>query len=364
MIVGIRPGGERGKNAMTTTTANAHDPAGARPARPARPAWRRAMAEAVTAPAELLDLLQLPRSLLPAARRAAEAFGLRVPRGYVARMRPGDPADPLLLQVLPLGRELDEVPGFGEDPLAEGAAALRPGMLQKYRGRVLLVVTGACAVHCRYCFRRHFPYAENAPGRGGWGEALEAIAADHGVREVILSGGDPLSVPDERLAELAGRLAAIPHVERLRLHTRDPVVLPERVDDGLAGWLAETRLQTVVVVHANHARELDASVRDAFDRLRGAGATLLNQSVLLAGVNDSVDALVELSEELFRAGALPYYLHLLDPVQGAAHFDVPEERARRLVGEAAARLPGYLVPRLVREVPGAPAKVPVAPILP
>lgn len=346
---------------MTTTTANARNPAGR--AEP-RPAWRRAMADAVSDPAELLELLDLPRELLPAARRSARAFGLRVPRGYLARMRPGDPADPLLLQVLPLGRELDEVPGFGEDPLAEGAAALRPGVLQKYRGRVLLVVTGACAVHCRYCFRRHFPYAESSPGRAGWGEALDAIAADPGIREVILSGGDPLSVPDERLAELAGRLAEIPHVERLRLHTRDPVVLPERVDDGLLGWLGATRLQTVVVVHTNHAREIDATVRGAFDRLRQAGATLLNQSVLLAGVNDSADALAELSQALFRAGALPYYLHLLDPVRGAAHFDVPEERARRLVGEVAARLPGYLVPRLVREVPGAPAKVSLAPTLP
>lgn len=346
---------------MSTTTANDLQPP---PIPERRAAWRRAMAEAVTDPAELLDLLELPRTLLPPARRAAAAFGLRVPRGYVARMRPGDPADPLLRQVLPLGRELEEAPGYGDDPLAEAESGLRPGVLQKYRGRVLLVVTGACAVHCRYCFRRHFPYAENSPGRGGWAGAVEAIAADPEVREVILSGGDPLSVPDERLAELAGRLAAIPHVERLRLHTRDPVVLPERVDDALVEWLGATPLRTVVVVHANHAREIDGSVRGGFRRLLDAGVTLLNQSVLLAGVNDSADALVELSEALFRAGALPYYLHLLDPVRGAAHFDVPEDRARRLVGEAAARLPGYLVPRLVREVPGAPAKVPLEALLP
>ena len=361
MIVGIRSGIEGEEITMTATTADSARPV---PGAGTRPAWRRAMAEAVTDPAELLELLELPGSLLPAARRAAAAFGLRVPRGYLARMHPGDAADPLLLQVLPLDRELEDAPGFGDDPLAEEAAALRPGVLQKYRGRVLLVVTGACAVHCRYCFRRHFPYAENAPGRAGWGEALEALAADPEVREVILSGGDPLSVPDERLAELAGRLEAIPHVERLRIHTRDPVVLPERVDEALVGWLGSTRLRAVMVVHANHAREIDGSVRGAFARLRGAGVTLLNQSVLLAGVNDSADALVDLSEGLFRAGALPYYLHLLDPVRGAAHFDVPKERARRLVGQAAARLPGYLVPRLVREVPGAPAKVPVAPILP
>ena len=332
------------------------------------PSWRRALAGAVTDPEELLALLRLPPDLLPAARHAAELFGLRVPRGYVDRMRPGDPRDPLLLQVLPLGRELEEVAGWGPDPLAEREVSPRPGMLHKYRGRVLLVTTGACAVHCRYCFRRHFPYAEANPGwndgGAGWDDTLAAVAEDREVREVILSGGDPLTLSDERLAALVAKIEAIPHVERLRLHTRNPVVLPERVDDRLTAWLGATRLATVVVVHANHAREIDASVRAAFARLRGAGTTLLNQSVLLAGVNDSTDALVDLSEALFAAGAMPYYLHLLDRVAGAAHFDVPEERARRLVGEAAARLPGYLVPRLVREVPGAPAKVVVAPILP
>lgn len=351
---------------------------GAPPREP--PAWRRALAEAVTDPAELFELLDLPAELLPAARRAAELFGLRVPRGFVARMRPGDPADPLLLQVLPLGAELDPAPGFTVDPLGEvglleagappedGLAGAgpgpRPGLLRKYRGRALLIVTGACAVHCRYCFRRHFPYAESHPGWSGWGETLRHLAADPELREVILSGGDPLSAADERLEELVAGIAAIPQVERLRIHTRNPVVLPERVDDRLLGWLAATRLRTVVVVHANHAREIDGAVREAFARLRRAGADLLNQSVLLAGVNDSAGALVELSEALFEAGALPYYLHLLDRVQGAAHFEVPEERARRLVGEAAARLPGYLVPRLVREAPGAPAKVTVAPLLP
>jgi L-lysine 2,3-aminomutase len=332
------------------------------------PAWRRSLAEAVTDPAELVELLALPIDLLPAARRAAELFGLRVPRGFVARMRPGDPEDPLLLQVLPLGRELDPAPGFTGDPLGEveleSERAHRPGLLQKYRGRALLVVTGACAVHCRYCFRRHFPYAESLPGWSGWEETLRHLATDPGLREVILSGGDPLSASDGRLEELVSGIEAIPQVVRLRIHSRNPVVLPERVDARLTGWLRATRLRTVMVVHANHAREIDDDVRAAFSRLHGAGVTLLNQSVLLAGVNDSAGALVALSETLFEAGALPYYLHLLDRVQGAAGFEVPEERARRVVGEAAARLPGYLVPRLVREVPGAPAKVAVAPVLP
>jgi len=332
------------------------------------PVWQRELARAVTDPAELLGLLGLDPARLgegwEGIERGAALFPLRVPRGYVARMRPGDPADPLLLQVLPLGREAEPAVGFTTDPLGERLASRRPGLLRKYRGRALLVVTGACAVHCRYCFRRHFPYAENRPGRSGWGEVLDDLASDPTLSEVILSGGDPLSVSDERLEELVRGIEAIPHVRRLRIHTRNPVVLPERVDDRLVAWLGGTRLSTVVVVHANHAREIDAAVAVAFARLRSAGAALFNQSVLLARVNDSADALVDLSEALFEAGVTPYYLHVLDRVAGAAHFDVPEERARRLVGEVAARLPGYLVPRLVREVPGEPAKVPLEPRLP
>lgn len=296
--------------------------------------------------------------------RGASLFPMRVPRGYVARMRRRDPADPLLLQVLPLAREAEPTHGFTADPLEEHVASRHPGLLQKYQGRALLVVTGACAVHCRYCFRRHFPYAENRPGWSGWGAVLDDLARDPALSEVILSGGDPLSASDDRLEELVRGIAAIPHVRRLRIHTRNPVVLPERVDDRLVGWLEGSRLSTVVVVHTNHAQEIDGAVAAAFGRLRAAGVTLLNQSVLLARVNDSADSLVGLSEALFEAGAMPYYLHLLDRVAGAAHFDVAEERARKLVGEVAARLPGYLVPRLVREVPGEPAKVPLAPILP
>ena len=334
------------------------------------PAWRSALAEAITDPLELLALLGLEPADLPGGRtgveRAAELFPLRVPRGYADRMRRGDPSDPLLRQVLPLGAEAVGVPGFGTDPLGEERALARPGLLRKYDARALLVVTGACAVHCRYCFRRHFPYAEGALHRRAWEPALGEIAADPSIAEVILSGGDPLAAADERLAELAEALAGIPHVRRLRVHSRNPVVLPERVDERLLSWLAPSprnRLRPVMVVHANHAREIDDAVRAAFARLRGAGVELLNQSVLLAGVNDSAAALAELSEALFEAGALPYYLHLLDRVAGAAHFEVSEERARRIAGELAARLPGYLVPRLVREVPGAPAKVPVPPAL-
>lgn len=326
------------------------------------PSWQRSLAQGVTDPEELLRRLDLPVELLgdrSRAERARAQFPLRVPLAFVRRMLRGDPDDPLLRQVLPLDRETEPAAGFGPDPLAEEETLSAPGVLHKYRGRALLVVTGACGVHCRYCFRRHFPYAEASPGRSGWDAALAYLADDPSIEEVILSGGDPLAVADERLAELARRLEAIPHLRRLRVHSRMPVVLPERVDDELLGWLAGTRLRPVLVIHANHPREIDDEVAGAMDRLRRAGVTLLNQAVLLRGVNDHEQTLRELSEVCFEAGVLPYYLHLLDRVAGAAHFDVPEGEARRLVTALAKTLPGYLVPRLVREVPGAGAKVPV-----
>ncbi|MDX1996274.1 MAG: EF-P beta-lysylation protein EpmB [Thermoanaerobaculia bacterium] len=330
----------------------------AQPASHPVPHWQRLLAEAVSDPAELLGLLNLPSSLLPGGQAAAALFPLRVPRGFVARMRPGDPADPLLLQVLPVGEEALTVPGFGPDPLMEAAATAEPGLLHKYRGRALLITTAACAVHCRYCFRREFPYEDHQIGAEGWRPALEYLARDPSIREVLLSGGDPLVLSDRRLAALAAELAAIPHLERLRIHSRTPVVLPERLDDSFQSWIGATRLKTVLVLHANHPRELGDELARGVARLRAVGTTVLNQSVLLRGVNDDVDTLAELSERLFDLGILPYYLYLLDRVTGAAHFEVSEERARELVRGLQGRLPGYLVPRLVREVPGEAAKVP------
>ena len=318
--------------------------------------WQQQLAAAVTDPAELLTLLGLDPALAAGARRAGRLFDLRVPHGFIARMRRGDPADPLLRQVLPLDAECRPVPGFTADPLQEGGAMPVPGLLHKYRGRALLTVTGACAVHCRYCFRRHFPYAEANPAREGWRPALEWLAGHADIHEVILSGGDPLSLGNRRLAELGRALEAIPHLRRLRIHSRLPVVLPARVDDGLLAWLSGSRLQTVVVLHTNHGNEIDAAVAAALRRLGDAGVTLLNQSVLLRGVNDSAQTLAELGEALFAAGALPYYLHQLDPVDGAAHFAVADDEALALHRALAARLPGYLVPRLVRELPGRPGK--------
>lgn len=321
--------------------------------------WRKALSQAVREPAELLELLALPSELLPAAQQAASQFPLRVPRGFVARMEKGNPADPLLRQVLPLGEELSATHGFMTDPVGDQEAMVLPGLLHKYRGRVLLITTAACGVHCRYCFRRHFPYQEANAAASDWRPALEYIAADPSIHEVILSGGDPLSLSDHRLAQLVAQLATIPHLKRLRLHTRQVIVLPERVDTELLGWLQLCRLQTVIVVHANHPNEINHEVSTALQRLKDADAVLLNQAVLLQGVNDNVPALEALSERLFQAQVLPYYLHQLDRVQGARHFEVSDARAQQLLEELRTRLPGYLVPQLVREQAGSLAKLPL-----
>ncbi|MFZ1325252.1 MAG: EF-P beta-lysylation protein EpmB [Candidatus Contendobacter sp.] len=323
------------------------------------PDWQRELAQAITDPAELLRELRLDPALLPAARAAAARFPLRIPRGFVARMTRGDPHDPLLRQVLPLAAELVATPGFVADPVGDQAALAAPGVLHKYSGRALLIVTGACAVHCRYCFRRDYPYAEAHAGLEGWRPALAYLAADATIQEAILSGGDPLSLSNQRLQPLLAGLNQIPHLRRLRLHSRQPVVLPARIDPGLLALLAGVRLRPVLVIHANHPRELDEAVCAALARLAAAGVTLLNQSVLLRGVNDSVEVLASLSEALVAAGVLPYYLHLLDPVQGAAHFDVNEIEASVIMARLRQRLPGYLMPRLVRERPGQRAKTPV-----
>lgn len=325
------------------------------------PGWQRELADAVTDPADLARQLDLPSHWLASARLAARHFPLRVPQAFIARMRRGDPTDPLLRQVFPVTSELDVPAGFTTDPVGDRAAAVGPGVLKKYDGRVLLITTGACAIHCRYCFRRHYAYGGANAAAGGWQDSIAAVAADPTVNEVILSGGDPLTLSDRRLSELAGRLGAIAHVRTLRIHTRLPIVLPSRVDDALLAWMAASRLRTVVVIHANHANEVDDAVCTALARLRGIGAVLLNQSVLLRGVNDEVDALAQLSQSLFDAGVLPYYLHLLDRVAGAAHFEVPETEARTLYARLRAALPGYLVPRLVREQANEPAKVLVLP---
>ncbi len=323
------------------------------------PRWQRLLADAIRDVDELWRVLALPADLLPAARLATRDFPLLVPRGFAALMKPGDPADPLLRQVLPLGDELSSPPGYSSDPLHESGCGPTPGLLTKYRGRALLVATGACAVHCRYCFRRHYPYGDLPRGARWWAPAMAALASDPGCHELILSGGDPLTLPDGILAALIRDAAAVPGLTRLRLHTRLPVVLPERVEASLLAALTGTRLNCCVVVHANHARELSAEVAEACARLREAGCLLLNQSVLLAGVNDDPATLAALSERLAALGVIPYYLHQLDPVAGAAHFAISDARAIAVHRELHSNLPGWLVPRLVRELPGEPGKMAV-----
>ena len=350
--IGVSPGlGPDVRPAMITASSSAR-------LSPPAPDWRELWRASVTDAGELLRMLDLEHltDRLPA---DDAGFALRVPHGFVARMRTGDARDPLLLQVLPQMAEGEMAPGYVTDPVGDLAAREAQGLLHKYEGRALLIASGSCAINCRYCFRRHFPYGEEMAAAGQWRKALEHVRQDTSITELILSGGDPLSLATGKLEELTRGLAGIPHVNRIRIHTRLPVVLPERIDDAFLAWFSGLPLQKVVVLHANHANEFDASVDAACRRLREAGATLLNQSVLLRGINDDADTLEALSERLFAAGALPYYLHQLDRVQGSAHFEVDDERAIALVEALRRRLPGYLVPRLVREVGGDASKRPV-----
>ncbi|MGN2246323.1 EF-P beta-lysylation protein EpmB [Frateuria sp. GZRR35] len=325
---------------------------------PTLPDWRELWRDAITDAGELLDVVGLAH-LADRLPPADAGFALRVPRGFVARMRQGDARDPLLLQVLPQLAELDHVPGFVPDAVGDLAAREAQGVLHKYHGRALLIASGSCAINCRYCFRRHFPYGEEIAAAGQWKQALAHLKDDASISELILSGGDPLALATSKLEELGRGLADLPQVTRLRIHTRLPVVLPERIDGPFLAWLEALPLQKVVVLHANHANEFDAGVDAACAALRQAGATLLNQSVLLRGVNDAPASLAALSERLFAAGVLPYYLHQLDRVQGAAHFEVDDARALALVEDLRQHLPGYLVPRLVREVAGDASKRPL-----
>ncbi len=321
--------------------------------------WQHALANVIRDPKELFDLLELDKNKLPDALRACQDFPLQVPRAFVDRMIKGDWNDPLLQQILPLGQELDVHPGFSSDPLQEVSDNPIPGLIHKYQGRVLLIVSGGCAINCRYCFRRHFPYQQNNPSRSEWQHALDYISQDTSIKEVILSGGDPLAANDNRLRDLTTRIADIPHVEILRVHSRMPIVIPQRITSPNMSWLTNTRLTSVMVIHCNHPNEIDHHVIEALQALKREGVTLLNQTVLLAGINDNPDVLLALSKRLFAAGVLPYYLHMLDKVSGAAHFEVTEKCAQELIGTLRNQLPGYLIPKLVREQPGARSKMPI-----
>ncbi|MBZ7673267.1 EF-P beta-lysylation protein EpmB [Klebsiella grimontii] len=326
---------------------------------PSREDWLTQLADVVTSPDELLHLLNVDADAnLLAGRDAKRLFALRVPRAFIARMEPGNPNDPLLRQVLTSQEEFINVPGFSTDPLEEQHSVV-PGLLHKYSNRALLLVKGGCAVNCRYCFRRHFPYAENQGNKRNWQMALEYIAAHPRLDEIIFSGGDPLMAKDHELDWLLTQLEAIPHIKRLRIHSRLPVVIPARITDTLVARISASSLQVLLVNHVNHANEIDAAFRSSMKKLRMAGVTLLNQSVLLRGVNDNARALADLSNALFDAGVMPYYLHVLDRVQGAAHFMVNDEEARAIMRELLTLVSGYLVPKLAREIGGEPSKTPL-----
>jgi EF-P beta-lysylation protein EpmB len=316
--------------------------------------WQKMLAQGFNSSEKLLTFLELP--LESSLTGIEKQFATRVPLGFANRMQKGNRLDPLLLQVLATEAEGINTANYVADPLSEKSTNLKPGLIHKYQGRVLLTLTGACAVNCRYCFRRHFPYSENNPGRSGWHEVLEYVAKDNSIHEVILSGGDPLLVTDAVFADLVDHIASIPHVQTLRIHTRIPIVLPERITEALLAILSSTRLKKVVVIHCNHAQEIDESVDIACQALRQVGCHLLNQSVLLAGINDNADTLAKLSTRLFQANILPYYLHVLDKVEGAMHFDMPLSKALDLYSQLQAKLPGYLLPRLAREDPGKDSK--------
>lgn len=315
-------------------------------------AWQTEFQRIITDPIKLIDRLQLPKTLKTDAINASQLFPLRVPEPYIRRIQPQNPTDPLLLQVLPLGYELTQHDTYTQDPVGEVSLNQPVGMIQKYPGRVLLMLSRHCVINCRYCFRRHFPYSEHHIPKAQWRQRLNEIAGDQSISEVIYSGGDPLSLGDQQLAWFTRKIGQIPHIKRLRVHTRLPIMVPSRVTDTMVDAITHSNLNTVVVVHSNHANEIDAAVTGAFRRLSTAGITLLNQSVLLRRINDSATTLSQLSETLFDAGVMPYYLHTLDKVSGAHHFAVSDADTQHIYQTLQTQLPGYLVPILATEEAG------------
>jgi len=320
--------------------------------------WLKQLANGISDPAKLLEHLQIDPAPWQLGFKARRLFAQRVPQSFVDRMEKGNPYDPLLRQVLPLSEEFLLEPGYSTDPLDEQNNDI-PGLLHKYHNRALMIVKGGCAINCRYCFRRHFPYQDNKGSKQVWQQSLDYIAQHPELNEIILSGGDPLMAKDDELQWLIDGIAAVPHIKRLRIHSRLPVVIPDRVTDQLCSMLAKTRLQVILVTHINHANEINDELRAALHKLKTLGVTLLNQGVMLKGVNDSVETQVNLSEALFDAGVMPYYIHVLDKVQGAAHFFISDQQAKTIMAGVMARVSGYLVPKLTREIGGRTSKTPL-----
>lgn len=321
-----------------------------------QPSWKTEFSQCISSIDELLGRLQLKPEQLSPSHQAATDFPLRVPRPFVERMKIGDPNDPLLAQVLPVIQETQSAVGYSADPLEETQHNPVPGIVHKYRNRLLLIVSPSCAINCRYCFRRHFPYQENRQSKEQWQQAIAYISRSKEINEVIFSGGDPLAANENFLSWLTKQIADIPHIKRLRIHSRLPVVIPSRIDEPFLSWITATRLKPIIVLHINHSNEIDSSVQNMIQRLLSRGILILNQTVLLKGINDDAQVLSELSETVYDVGVLPYYLHLLDPIEGASHFDISQQRAEHIFHQLQAELPGFLVPKLVREIPGKKSK--------
>jgi EF-P beta-lysylation protein EpmB len=320
--------------------------------------WQKDLRQVITDPKQLLSLLDIDSSEYLQHFKAKKLFPVRVPLPFIKRMKKNDIHDPLLRQVMPLSSEFVISDGFIADPLQEHDTVAE-GLLHKYKSRVLMIVKAGCAINCRYCFRRHFPYQENSPNKKRWQQALNYNTNQNDISEVIFSGGDPLMANDEHLTWLVEQIEKIPHVRRLRIHTRLPLVIPNRITNNLVNLLSNTSLKATMVLHINHGNEIDDDFAKAIEPLRNAKVPLFNQSVMLKGVNDNAKTLSDLSEKMFDIGIIPYYLHLFDPVQGAAHFDVNEDRAVSIANEMLASLPGFLMPRLVREIAGQANKTPI-----
>jgi EF-P beta-lysylation protein EpmB len=318
--------------------------------------WKAELSHCVSSIDDLLNQLGLNANNLSATEQAAIDFPIKVPQPFVQLMEYGNPDDPLLKQVLPISSELAIDSNFSTDPVDESNYNPVPGIVHKYHNRVLMIISPNCAINCRYCFRRHFPYDENRQSKQQWLEALDYLKTKPEINEVIYSGGDPLAANDNFLRWLTAEIESIPHIKRLRIHSRLPVVIPARIDDPLINWLGHTRLKPTFVLHINHANEISTELCQGVDRLKQAGISVLNQSVLLKGINDSSEQLIALSEKLFDAGIMPYYLHMLDPVQGASHFDVSKKHAVEIFHQIQSELPGFLTPKLVQERAGETSK--------
>jgi len=318
--------------------------------------WQDELRQLITTPEALFELLDLPSHYLKQAKKAHALFPVRVTLSFIRAMQKGNINDPLLKQILPLGQELTQKKGFTDTPLEEEDFNAIPGIIHKYHGRVLLIAATQCAINCRYCFRRNFDYTANTLSKAQWQNIFNYISNDESIEEVIFSGGDPLAMPDTLFSWAIREIEKIPHITRLRIHSRIPIVLPSRITKTLSRTLKYTRLDVALVIHSNHAQEITTEVKEALNILKAANVVLLNQSVLLKGVNDNSDTLSQLSKTLFAAGVIPYYLHLLDKVNGASHFDTDKAHALQLINTLKNTLSGYLVPKLVRETPHAKSK--------